>query len=101
MEPISWTTRAVDMPACGHYLEDETAGTGDNVHFVTDVVKCPDVLTHPMRPAVLFGCTTGVCARTEVIKPRKRSRTVPEGITEYQFQALKSGTYWNEISQGA
>jgi hypothetical protein len=52
---------------------------------------------HAFTPAVLMGCTRGVCAKTEVVKPKKRDRKVPTGITPEQFQALKNGSYWPEI----
>jgi len=49
------------------------------------------------RPAVLFGCTTGICAKTEAVSPTARARKIPDFITEDQFAALKDGKYWPEI----
>lgn len=49
-------------------------------------------------PAVLLGCTGGVCARTEVFKAKPRLRKIPEGLTPEQFAALKGGAYWEEIA---
>src|SRR4051812_45384144 len=96
LAPVAWTTRPV-MPPCGHFISDEVVGTGDNIHFDPEVVRCPHFADHPARPAVLLGCIKGICATTETVMPKKRSRAVPEGITPEQFQALKAGQYWPEI----
>ena len=56
-----------------------------------------DSAEEPFPPAVLMGCTRGICARTEVVMPKPRARKVPAGMTPEQFQALKGGAYWPEI----
>jgi len=96
MEPVSWTTRD-EMPPCGHFIEDEVVGPKNERRFERELLACPYFADHPFRPAVLMACTRGICAKTEVIKPGKRDRAVPEGITPEQFQALKAGQYWLEI----
>jgi len=48
-------------------------------------------------PRVLFGCTAGVCAQTEVVAPTERSRAVPKLVTPGQFTALRAGKHWPEI----
>jgi len=50
------------------------------------------------RPAVLFACMTGVCAKTEVVAPTKQSRKHPAYMTPEQFAALKDGKHWPEIT---
>lgn len=52
----------------------------------------------PFTPRVLFGCTTGVCAKTEVVAPKPLSRKHPDYMTDEQFAALKAGKHWNEIT---
>lgn len=52
--------------------------------------------TQGEKPAVLMSCQRGVCARTEVHHVSKRSRKLPEGITEAQFAALREGKHWPE-----
>lgn len=51
-------------------------------------------------PHVLFGCTTGVCAKTVSVAPNQKSRTHPDFITDAQFEAMKAGKHWNEIVAG-
>ena len=89
MEPVAWTYREPGLD-CGVY-----AGVPNGEAECTN----PDhlLLSHPFRPAVLLGCTRGVCAKTEVIAPKPRSRKVPAGMTPEQFNALKAGMYWPEI----
>lgn len=43
----------------------------------------------PWTPRVLFGCTTGVCAKTEVVAPKKQSRKLAvSGIYKSIFTGL-------------
>ena len=78
-------------------------------HFMTPIAwtlrdegSMRDGMDEPgsFAPAVLFGCTRGVCAQTRVIAPRKRQRKVPVGLTKTQFRAMQGGTYWNELQDG-
>lgn len=86
MVPLSWTER--QDAACPLYWEDIL---GDVDHFYA----CNQV--HVFRPAVLMGCKTPACGKTEIVKPKPRARRVPAGVTPEQFNALKAGQYWPEI----
>lgn len=75
------------MPADGH------------VHRMEAIAWSTPLSEFP--PAVVFGCTNGICDKTQTVRPKKRDRKVPPFMTPEQFNALKQGTYWPEITHGA